>query len=114
MNFGSQNFEKKRLYYGILNLIFFILILITPEYREYFGVIKGYAPYEFGFNIEFFFPCMFILLIITIVIFWKTIEENKKYQNKTFFILTIAVTAPILILWIFFGVKIIFEIFNEY
>lgn len=114
MNYEPQNFEKKRLKHGILNLVFFILILITPEYREYFGVIKGYAPYEFAFNIGFFFPCMFILLIIAIVIFWKTVAENKKYQNKTYFTLTIVLTSPILILWAFFGLKIIFEIFKEF
>jgi uncharacterized membrane protein len=59
------------------------LIFIFGNYRlEWFGVIPGYAPYNFAFNVGVILPLTFISVVISILVFFKILLSWKKRKNK--------------------------------
>jgi len=81
----------------ILAIGLLIITLFINTYRyELFDIKQGYAPYNFGFNIFFFFPSTVLSLIFAIfVVFRKSNPENKKAK-----LYSIILVSPIFILWI--------------
>lgn len=96
----------------IANLAF-ALIFIFGYYRfEWFGILPGYAPHNFGFNVGLIIPLTFIsfacsvFVVIRIFCNWKC-RTNK--LNKYFSIL-FSLPGILLILRIFF--VLIVDIFS--
>ena len=112
MKFFEINREK-RFMITVSNTILFVVTLLISEYRHLFGVIKGYAPYEFAFNLIFFLPIMIIVLIIAIILFSKTISERKNYNNKICFYSTLLFNVPILLFWSWLLVRMILFMLNS-
>ena len=78
------NFESERKIFNIslILLIAFIGLQIISYYRTLFGVIKGYAPYEFSFNVLFFLPMLLLITLGVLIIILKIMNKWKIYENK--------------------------------
>lgn len=97
----------------IANLAF-ALIFIFGNYRlEWFGVIPGYAPYNFAFNVGVILPLTFISVVISIVVFFRILVSWKKRKNKldNYFFVFFSLPGIILVLRIF--TVLVFDIFTS-
>ncbi|MFN6947251.1 MAG: hypothetical protein ACK4ND_20095 [Cytophagaceae bacterium] len=60
---------------SIVALVLFSIALLVNAFRmELFGIIPGYAPHNFGFNILFLLPCLAFLHFIFFCIYKNFIE----------------------------------------
>lgn len=61
----------------------FALIFIFGYYRlECFGVIPGYAPYNFAFNVGLILPLTFVSFVLSVFVFSRALLNWKKRSNK--------------------------------
>lgn len=61
----------------------FALIFIFGYYRsEWFGVIPGYAPNNFAFNVGLILPLTFVSFVLSVFVFSRALLNWKKRSNK--------------------------------
>jgi hypothetical protein len=89
---------NRYLYLSIISFFLLLIAQIANVFRqELFGIVPGYAPHNFSFNLAFFIPINLLALIIGIYVFSKTIKFKRK--NKKVVISLLLSILPIL-LWI--------------
>ncbi len=89
-----NNEKNKRMKKGVKTMKFsiaifsiFIAVLLINTFRlELFGIIPGYAPHNFGFNVMFFIPVnlfvfisCFVILTLVIINWTKWGKTKEKY-----------------------------------
>ncbi len=72
-----------------------IVTLVINEYREpLFGIKKGYAPHNFGFNFMFFLPSMLIAIGLGFAVIGRTIKHWKSWTDLNKKLLLIGLSIP--------------------
>jgi hypothetical protein len=99
--------ERKIFNISLIVLLTFIGLHIISYYRSIFGVIEGYAPYEFGFNILFFLPGLLFITILALIVSLKVKSKWSNYKNKKLKWFTLVVISPIILFWIYSFLRII-------
>ncbi|KFC19944.1 hypothetical protein [Chryseobacterium sp. FH1] len=107
--FSFLNFESERNLFNIsvFLAVTFILLHIISYNRESFGVIKGYAPYEFGFNMLFFLPTLLFVSIGTLVIGLKIKAKWHTYKDVKLKWYTIILISPTILFLSFIFLRIL-------
>ena len=97
ISFLSLDSERKLLNISIFLFFALISILLISYYRRFFGVIEGYAPYEFAFNMLFFIPSILFIMIMTLVITLKVKSKWRYYKNTSWKWITISFLSPVIL-----------------
>jgi len=80
---------------SILSLVSLTTALLLNYFRtELFGVVKGYAPHNFSFNITYFFPLSIISILTSLVSLIWLKNKWKHRQNKTVKWITLSMSLP--------------------
>ncbi len=88
--------------FGIL-----IFALFVNEFREpLFGIKKGYAPHNFGFNFMFFLPSMLMAIALGFAVIGRTIKHWKTWTDLNKKLILIGLSIPAIGIWTFMIVKI--------
>ncbi|MCX7550124.1 hypothetical protein [Xanthomarina sp. F2636L] len=83
-----------------------ILALVINEFREpLFGIKKGYAPHNFGYNFTFFLPSMLIVIGLGFVVIGLAIKHWKTWTDLNKKLILIELSFPAIGIWIFIIVK---------
>lgn len=81
-------------------LVLFIISLIINFFREeLFGFQSGIAGHNFSFNISFFIPINFIVIILCLFVLTKIFILKEFKTDKKNKIISLSLTLTILILW---------------
>jgi hypothetical protein len=100
--------EKFNLAFSILSALSLLLAIVFNLFRtQLFGVIKGYAPHNFGFNLRIFVPLILLSLITAII---SIIWVNNRWRNRKSKILkriTVILNFPAII----FLILLLFNLF---
>ena len=74
--------QKINLIVAIIALALILLANILNYFRlELFGVIHGYAPHNFAFNLTIFFPLNFFGILLSIITLTLTLGKWRKWTN---------------------------------
>lgn len=85
-----------------------ILSLVINEFREpLFGIKKGYAPHNFGFNFLFFLPSMLFAIGLGFAVIGRTIKYWKTWEDLNKKLTLIGLSIPSIGLLIFMIIRII-------
>lgn len=106
-SFLNLESERKTFNISLILLVTFIGLQIISYYRTLFGVVKGYAPYEFSFNILFFLPMLLLISLGVLIISLKVMTKWKIYENRKLKWFTLIFIAPVILFWIFFFFRLI-------
>lgn len=87
--------EKINLTISILSILSLMAAFILNYFRsELFSVIKGYAPHNFGFNMIYFLPLIFLSLLSAFIsLIWLHNQWGKR-QNRKLKWLTMILSMP--------------------
>ncbi|MDA0177388.1 MULTISPECIES: hypothetical protein [Mesoflavibacter] len=94
----SQRHIKKikwttRMAFSSLGIL--IIALLINEFRvPLFGIKKGYAPHNFGFNFTFFLPSMAIAIGLGFAVIGRTIKHWKTWTNLNKKLVLIGLSIP--------------------
>lgn len=66
----------------IANLAFALIFIFGYYKFEWFGIIPGYAPYNFAFNVGLILPLTFISFVLSVFVFLRALQNWKKRPNK--------------------------------
>lgn len=92
----------------------FALIFIFGYYRlEWFGVIPGYAPYNFAFNVGIILPLAFVSFVLSVFVFFRVLLNWKKRPNKLDDSFLIFFSLPSIILVIRVFISLVFHLFTS-
>lgn len=92
----------------------FALIFIFGYYRlEWFGVIPGYAPYNFAFNVGLILPLTFVSFVFSVFVFSRALLNWKKRSNKLDNSFLIFFSLPSIILVIRIFIFLVSDIFTS-
>jgi len=73
-----------------------ITTLIINEFRfGLFGIMPGYAPHNFGFNMFFFLPSTIVSLVCAIIV----LIRRPQIENKKTKLYSVLLVIPIFMLW---------------
>jgi len=87
--------EKANLIISVISGVSLIIALILNYFRtEWFGVIKGYAPHNFGFNFTYFLPLIFLSLVTAFISMVWLFSKWKIRQNKIYKWITLVLFLP--------------------
>lgn len=87
--------ETTNLIFSIVSVITLMIALILNYFRtELFGVVKGYAPHNFGFNMTIFMPLSLLSFLTGIVSIIWLINKWRKRQNTGLKKLTLILSIP--------------------
>lgn len=93
---------------AITSLVFFIVVLTINYFRlALFGVVPGYAPHNFSFNLLFFIPTNFLILIMALIVITRILNNWNNWGSLKERIIPLGLTIPIVGLWIFQIVRIL-------
>ncbi|HCO68164.1 MAG TPA: hypothetical protein DIT04_10485 [Dysgonomonas sp.] len=93
-----DKYLNKTLIISVISLIIFIGVQILNFFRqELFGVVPGYAPHNFSFNLLIYIPANIISLVLSIVVIKKIYPDFRIKKN----LLAILIISPIILLWIY-------------
>ena len=82
------------------------LALVINEFREpLFGIKKGYAPHNFGFNFMFFLPSMLIAIGLGLAVIGRTIKNWKNWTDLNKKLILIGLSIPAIGIWTFMIVR---------
>ncbi|MFY1047603.1 hypothetical protein [Chryseobacterium sp. GP-SGM7] len=94
----------------IANLAF-ALIFIFGYYRfAWFGVLPGYAPHNFGFNVLVILPLLVITSVFSVIVLSRVLSNRNKRKNNLDKYLTILLTLPILFFILRFVILMIWNL----
>ncbi len=111
-----NNEKNKRMKKGVKTMKFsiaifsiFIAILLINTFRlELFGIVPGYAPHNFGFNVMFFIPVnlfvfisSFVILILVIINWTNWGKTKEKY-------ISLGISSSIITLWLLQVLRILY------
>lgn len=97
----------------IANLAF-ALIFIFGYYRlEWFGIIPGYAPYNFAFNVGLILPLTFVSFVLSVFAFLRAVQNWNKRPNKLDNSFLIFFSLPSIILVVKVFISLVFHIFTS-
>jgi hypothetical protein len=87
--------EKINLAFSFFSILALITALLLNYFRtELFGVIKGYAPHNFGFNMTYFLPLIFLSLLSAFVSLVWLRNQWKNRKNGKLKWLTLILNLP--------------------
>ncbi len=100
--------ERNNLILSIVSVGSLAVALLLNLFRaEWFGVIKGYAPHNAGFNFLYFFPLIFLHFITALIsLIWLLLKWDSR-QNKRIKRITFVLILPSMIFFIISIAKII-------
>lgn len=92
--------HQQRLFrWAILADSLLVAALLVNYFRfELFGIVPGYAPHNFSFNIVFFIPAVLISALISYFVAGKVLLNWGRLPNLRIKLVTVLMTAPIPIL----------------
>ena len=74
--------QRSLLIKSSIAFILFVLIFFINYFRfELLGIVPGYAPHNFVFNLSFFLPALFISFCYSLFIFGNILIRWKKLPN---------------------------------
>ncbi|TYA92387.1 hypothetical protein FUA24_02560 [Seonamhaeicola marinus] len=77
------------------SLVILIFALLANEFREpLFGIKRGYAPHNFGFNFMFFLPSMLIANGLGFAVIGRTIKHWKTWTDPNKKLMLIGLSIP--------------------
>lgn len=96
----NPNRHQRRLFrWAILADSLLIIALVVNYFRlEWLGVVPGYAPHNFSFNVVFFIPIVLTSTLISYFVAGQTLMNWRRLPNIGIKFLTVLMTAPIPIL----------------
>lgn len=97
ISFLNLDNERKLLNISIFLLFALISILLISYYRRFFGVIEGYVPYEFAFNMLFFLPSILFIIVVTFITTLKVKTKWRHYKNVRWKWMTISFLPPVVL-----------------
>lgn len=87
---------------AVLIFALFIAVLTVNYFRaELFGIIPGYAPHNFGFNMLFFIPVNIFLMFCSLFVVIKTASSLSDKSDRDLKVQSLCLTLPILALMMF-------------
>lgn len=96
-----NNSINKTLLISIISCVIFISVYIINIYREeLFGVIPGYGPHNFGFNILFYIPLNVLSLTLSIYAIFQAIRKWRVWNEITKKTLILFLSSPTIFFWI--------------
>jgi len=97
----------------VISNLAFALIFIFGYYRlEWFGVLPGYAPHNFGFNFLIILPLLIISSLLSVIVVYRNLSIQNKRENKVDRYLAIAFVSPILLFILRFVILMIWNMFD--
>jgi len=76
---------------------YFVFVLVVNEFRyELFGIVPGYAPHNFSFNLSFFLPSMVLLLIGALIVVVRFKHKATTRERNWRLVLV----SPVIVFWI--------------
>lgn len=105
ISFFNLDNERTLFHISILLLSSLIAVLLICHYRRLFGVIEGYAPYEFTFNMLFFLPSLLIIFIGTLITTLKVKSKWIYYENNRLKWFTMTFLTPIILFLTFIIIR---------
>lgn len=88
-----------------LGILFFALLV--NEFRApLFGIKKGYAPHNFGFNFMFLLPSMLIAIGLGFAVVGRTIKHWKTWTHLNKKVVLIRLSIPAIGIWTFMIIRI--------
>jgi hypothetical protein len=90
--------ERNNLILSIISVLALGIALLLNYYRtEWFGVIKGYAPHNFGFNLIYFIPLLFVHYATAgISLFWLLLRWDSRFNIKIKWVTVLLIIPAIL------------------
>jgi hypothetical protein len=86
---------------GLFTFILFVAVMTINYFREeLFGIVPGYAPHNFSFNLTFFIPANFFILICCLVVIIRTLFNWNKWSEARKRFWSLILTIPIILLWV--------------
>ena len=77
MELGGKNRNTKHSWMSIASLaIFAFALLVNIFSKELFGIVEGYAPHNFAFNIGVLLPLHTMGLILSIIVYCRWIKDR--------------------------------------
>lgn len=101
---------RKMMRRAIIASSLFVLLLTLNYFRlELLGIVPGYAPHNFGFNILFFLPTLIVILIISGLVIGGVLGQWKKIARPRNKLIPLLLTVPIVALF-FLRLALIFRV----
>jgi hypothetical protein len=92
---------------AIVTFGLFVGVMTANHFRlELFGIVPGYAPHNFGFNMLFFIPANLLIILGCFIVIARTLINWNHWRKPTQRIIPLCLTLPIIVEWIF----VLFEI----
>ena len=88
-------------------LLFTLVVNVLRE--SFYGINRGYAPYDFAFNLMFFLPSLIIALILSLTVVGRTIKHWKTWKNLNKKLIFIGLSSPVIVLWMFMIINFIIK-----
>ena len=102
--------EKANLVFSIVSFTLLLAALILNYLRtELFGVVKGYAPHNFGFNVIYFIPLTFLSVLTAIISVTWLFGNWSKRRNRNIKWITLLLILPVIFSF-FIGLINIFQL----
>lgn len=102
--------EKIYLSISILSILSLMAAFILGYFRtELFGVIKGYAPHNYGFNMICFLPLILLSLSFAFVsLIWLSNQwKNRQNRKLKWVIMILSMPAVCIFLYVIIGIFMI-------
>lgn len=96
----------------IANLAFALIFIFGYYSLEWFGVLPGYAPHNFAFNIGIILPLIVISSVLAVIVLCRVLSKRNKRKNNLDKYLTILFSLPVLLFILWFGILMIWNMFD--
>jgi hypothetical protein len=110
-----QRISKEKWTFGIAAVAFtaFVHVMMINIFREeLFGIVPGYAPHNFAFNMTFFLPANFLILVLSVGMLIRTLKNWSAWKNKKTKIAILFLTLPISLLWTWQIIRLAISIYE--
>jgi hypothetical protein len=106
--YSPTRHQRRLLRWAILADSLLIVALVTNSFRfEWFGIVPGYAPYNFAFNFIFFIPVVFTSALVSYFVAGQTLLNWKRLPDDVIKLLLILMTAPIPVLLLLQTIRVL-------
>ena len=100
-SYNPLRHQRKLLCWAISADALLITTLVVNYFRfDWFGIVPGYAPHNFSFNVVFFIPVVFTAALIAYFVAGQVLINWRRLPKGLIKLLIILMTAPIPILFI--------------